>query len=181
MTIRFVAILLLSATSCVSSGDASEAQKANGSRSHYAESVSMWTGDIEAQWAAIPFDRLGLEGSGCYGSCPEYRVQLFRGGQATYEGDRFAPRQGAYVGAVTLYDYGLLSALARRVGLLEMSDRYSAQWTDDETITFELTGAHGDKVISDYGRQGPPELQAFRALFESVVDRIRWKPTDAAR
>jgi len=130
-----------------------------------------------APWEGLAITRLSLRRRGCYGTCPVYHVQLFRGGRAHYQGGDFSPRKGAYEGQVGFYEYSLLCSLVERLELLGMNDSYQAGWTDDETITLEIETADGTKTIADYGRQAPPEFQAFRALFDELVERTIWKPS----
>src|SRR5262245_27898915 len=46
-------------------------------------------------WAGFgarpPFDRIELERTECFGTCPAYTVTLWRDGQATYSGRAHAP------------------------------------------------------------------------------------------
>lgn len=135
-----------------------------------------WIEDHAPYWEALPFERLSIERTGCYGTCPVYRADFFRGGEVRYVGGANAPRAGEFRGNTSLYAYVLLCSLVERGGLLDMQDSYSASWTDDETITIEIESASGVKTISDYGRQAPPEFQAFRALFDEFIEEVRLSP-----
>ena len=103
-------------------------------------------------------------------------MDLLRSGECRYVGGRHALREGEYTARVWAGGFGLLSSMAGRSGLLDLEDSYSASWTDDETITLTFEGEGFTKSIADYGRQAPPEFQAFRALMEEVVEEHGWLP-----
>ncbi len=142
--------------------------------SPYVHDITIFKDNVP--WGDLAIKRLSLQRSGCFGSCPVYRVQFFRGGKATYKGVSYTQRKGTYEGEVGYYGYGLLCSLVERLNLMGMSDDYQAGWTDDETITIEIETKDGIKTIADYGRQAPPEFQAFRALFDELSERTMWRP-----
>ncbi|MFT6714518.1 MAG: hypothetical protein ACJAVJ_001805, partial [Planctomycetota bacterium] len=63
-----------------------------------------------------------------------------------------------------------------RLGLEELNSEYQAAWTDDETITIQFERDDASFTIQDYGRQAPPEFQAFRALFDELIEQQGWSP-----
>jgi hypothetical protein len=75
------------------------------------EFKALWEGGLSMDkvaetWKAFPYDRIDLERSACFGTCPEYRVSLFRGGRAELHGVRYTDRLGDYGGKVYVGDYG---------------------------------------------------------------------------
>jgi len=74
-----------------------------------------------------------------------------------------------------LGDFGQLSLLVERSGFMSLADRYTAPWTDDETITVTVVRRGGDaKVIADYGRFAPPEVWALERAIDGVISQIKW-------
>lgn len=132
-------------------------------------------------WNALPYERLLLRREGCFGMCPRYEVELRRGGAARYVGRGHAPREGEHEGDAGLYAYALLCAALEDLGLERMRERYAASWTDDEAIVIEWERDGRTGRVSDYGRQAPPAFQAYRALFDELVEQIEWTPVGKER
>ena len=131
--------------------------------------------DIKKEWARVPYKRLTINYSPCFGECPVYRVEFLKGGKATYIGDRHSSLIGKYIGKIDVYSYTLLCSLLERIEADEMTS-YMANWTDDATITIAFETENENFGIADYGKQGPPELIAYHALFNKIIDEINWKP-----
>lgn len=178
-----VAALCAFAGACADGGaDSSSEVAADQAPRYFVRSFEMgWSPATDQQWDALSFERLKLARTTCLGTCPAYEVELFRGGRAVYRGIAFTAREGTFEGHVGLYAYGLLCAVAERTHLLELDDQYQAIWTDDQAISYEFTNAGGTKSIYDYAGQGPPELQAYRALFDDVVEGVAWEPVPETR
>ena len=125
---------------------------------------------------ALAFDSISLERSACYGSCPVYQVVLRRDLSATYHGERNVERTGAWHGGVYVFDYGRLSYMVERLGVMAMDSSYAQPVTDMATATLRIwpRGAAAPKVVSDYGEAGPPELWAVIQLVDAIATRIRW-------
>ena len=121
---------------------------------------------------ALPFERISLWRSGCYGSCPVYRVDYYKDGRVVYLGEDYVDHVGRFDFVDALSDFALLAANVEVMGLLALDDEYAAGWTDDETVTLEIEGSFGVKNIEDYGRQGPPLLRAFHDLVDRRTERL---------
>jgi len=132
-------------------------------------------------WARLPFERLLLRREGCYGVCPVYEVELRRGGPSRYTGGAHAPREGEFTGPASLYAYGLLCAAVEDLRLEDLRESYTAGWTDDETVVVEWERDGKTHRVSDYGRRAPPAFQAYRALFDELVDGMSWTPIEESR
>jgi hypothetical protein len=142
---------------------------------YYEASRTTLAGDrLHELLAGQPITRISLWRGGCYGSCPIYRVDFFRDGRAVYEGEAYVELIGHFEIAHLEQTFALLAANAEAMRLLEMEDRYSASWTDDETVTVEIETDDGLKRIEDYGRFGPPLLRAFQRLVDGEVAAIDW-------
>jgi Domain of unknown function (DUF6438) len=129
-----------------------------------------------AAQAAIPFVSITLNRTGCFGTCPVYRVTLNVDGAAEYKGTKHVPRIGTFVGRVRFYDFAQLALLAERAGFMSLRERYAGDWTDDETTSLTIRARTGqEKTVEDYGSFGPPELWALQRAIDGVVESITWK------
>lgn len=114
-----------------------------------------------------------IERTACYGTCPVYRLTIYQDGTATYEGRRFAKREGLYSGKV---DAALMKALtdaAEEKGIYGMDDVYDKPVTDLPSVIIRVHPDHRDKRV--VGRVGAP--QAFRDLaqeVEALLADVEW-------
>ena len=124
----------------------------------------------------LQFDSLSLERSECYGTCPVYQVVLRRDLSATYHGERYVERIGAWHAGVSLGAYGRLSYLIERLDVMAMDSSYALPVTDMPTATLRIwpRGGARRKVISDYGGAGPPELWAVIKTIDAIVADMQW-------
>lgn len=121
----------------------------------------------------VPLDRvhISLERTGCYGSCPAYRVDIHGDGRVTYNGGRFVDVEGEHTYEISPSDVARLVESLRTKDLWSLRPAYRAGITDNPT--YLLTMRMGDKEhqIEDYvGRWvGMPRAVTD---FEDEVDRI---------
>jgi hypothetical protein len=129
-----------------------------------------------AAQATLPFQSIMLGRSGCFGTCPVYRVTLNVDGTAVYEGVAHVDRIGTFVGRVPFYDFAQLALLAERAGFMTLQERYAGSWTDAETTRITIRARSGkEKTVDDYGAFGPPELWALQRAIDGVVESMRWR------
>jgi len=159
------------------------------------------SGQLQAVWAALPYESITLERSNCMIPCPAYKVTLHRGspkgqGRDTYE-DRFGlaelhaavparslddytrlfpEKSGDFAGRVDIWTYGRLCYLLSTSQFANMSDRYASNWTDARTITVTATASGKTKVVSEYGGVGPSELWGIQQAIDSIAQGVNWTP-----
>lgn len=115
--------------------------------------------------------RIVLKRTGCFGTCPSYRVEVRGDGQVTYEGQGFVDVEGRHVFHVPPADVAALVESARGKDLWSLRPRYFYPITDNPSysITLDMGGqVHG---IDDYvGEEvGMPHAVSE---FEGDVDRL---------
>jgi hypothetical protein len=125
-------------------------------------------------WAGLPYDRIDLERTVCFGTCPIYRVSLFRGGRAEWSGVRYTERMGDFEGKTNVFDYGKLCYLLKKVGFDQLPQLFTADWTDSPTFIVTVAGAGKTKTVSDYSGVGPIELWAVQQTIDALGQRIQW-------
>jgi hypothetical protein len=134
------------------------------------------TDQVSQVWAGFPYDSIELERTACFGTCPVYRVSLFKGGKAELHRIRYTDPVGDFEGTVSVFDYGKLCYLVKRLGFDELPARYAAGWTDSPTFIVTATAGKTRKVVSDYAGVGPIELWAVQQAVDAVAQRVRWTP-----
>lgn len=134
-----------------------------------------WETEADVLARALPYERIELERSGCYGSCPSYLLRLTRAGVATWEGRAYSEPGGARTGSVGLLEFGRLCWFIEKLDLERLAGSYSASWTDDQTTEIRLVKTNGTVIsFEDYGRRAPIEVQALGALLELVARQNGW-------
>lgn len=126
-------------------------------------------------WNSLPFEYLEFRSLGCNGECPVYSIKFIKGGKAEYNGGIYSKVKGTRTGKVTLFDYTLLSSLIERTNLLGLKGSYSGPYIDLQEFSVVIATPSSVKEIKDLGKQSPPELLAYAALFERISNEIKWK------
>jgi len=139
--------------------------------------------DLERNLAALPFSRIELERTTCYGSCPAYTVTIERDGKALYVGREWAPREGTFTGDVSPFDFGRLCLLIERSGFTKMATEYLRPVTDSASAYVRVwpTDASEAIVVRDYDDFGPVELWMLQEAIDGVVSKMTWtrvRPTN---
>ena len=126
---------------------------------------------------SLPFERIELQRTGCFGTCPIFTVTLFRNGNARYHGEGFVSNIGGFSGSIDPFSFGRLCYLLERLDFTGLDRVYSAPWTCDETVYLRVwrAGEVQPIVIRDYGDYGPIELWGIQQVVEAVANGIRWK------
>lgn len=132
------------------------------------------TDKVPEVWAGFPYDRIDLERTACFGTCPIYRVSLFRGGRAEWRGVRYTERTGDFEGKVNIFDYGKLCYLLKKFGFDQLPRSFTANWTDSPTFIVTVATGQGTKAVSDYSGIEPIELWAVQQTIDAVSERIQW-------
>jgi hypothetical protein len=108
------------------------------------------SGEWEAARRALPYESITIKRGGCFGECPIYSATLHVDGTASYNGERFVEHIGSFSGKVYLGDFAQLLMFVERLGFMKLTDRYSAPWTDDETVNVTVTPRTGNaKTVTD--------------------------------
>jgi Domain of unknown function (DUF6438) len=124
---------------------------------------------------SIPIVAISIARKGCFGTCPVYLTTLRADGVATYVGIRSAPRTGNHAGKVFFGDFARLALFVEQSGFSQLAGRYTAPWTDDETVVVSVTWRDGTtKEVSNYGRFGPPNLWILEHAIDAVANEIKW-------
>jgi hypothetical protein len=125
---------------------------------------------------SIPVVAITIARKGCFGTCPVYSTTLRADGSATYVGGRNAPRTGSHAGKVFFGDFARLALFVEQSGFKQLAGRYTAPWTDDETVVVIVTWRDGTtQEVSNYGRFGPPDLWVLERAIDAVVNEIKWE------
>jgi hypothetical protein len=117
---------------------------------------------------------IGLERTGCFGTCPAYTFVIANNGKCRYEGGKFAKLEGKKTGRVSVIEFHRLAELLLRIQYFSLQDEYTAMITDLPSVytTAVLNGKR--KTIDDYAGLGPAELWAVEQLLDGILTRVKW-------
>lgn len=152
---------------------------------------------------ATRFDRLVMERTACFGSCPAYRITVHADGRYVYEGTYYVKRKDTIEGFLTAeqiraIDTAIINvdypALRARYAKVEDGCTYSDNSGDGSAAILSLTrGADVKQVYHYHGciqsgyseREGvpilevvyPPKLWQFEQTLDSIVGTREWVGT----
>lgn len=114
-----------------------------------------------------------IERTACFGSCPTYKLTILQDGSATYEGRRFAAREGRYTGHVNAATMNALKAAADSLGFYKLEDKYDQPITDLPSVIIRVHADQRDKQV--IGRVGSPEeFKALTKRAEALLADVEW-------
>ena len=125
-------------------------------------------------------DYVELSRSLCFGTCPSYRVRLYRSGQVEWEGRRWVSTLGL---AHAMAPQGLADEIFESVltdEVWSLCSSYSSSASDLATNVVIVNIGDQQKVIEDYAASGPQLLRELIRRIDSVSNTHQWRHGDPA-
>lgn len=126
-----------------------------------------------------------LERTPCFGTCPVYKVSIFRDGTVEYVGERFVKVQGRATGHITAEQLTQLRALFQQSGYLQLGDSYERHdVTDQPSAHTSYSPAPGQtKSVRHYlgDRSAPRALIDVEDGIDRIVHIEQWIGTPEER
>jgi len=118
-----------------------------------------------------------LERTGCFGTCPAYKVTIKSDGTVIYHGEAFVEHIGDYKAKLYFGCLEFLSASLDKLGFWRLKTSYSAgSMTDLPTEYITAVSDLGTQKIREYGQGGPIELWMSLTLVDGLLSDAReWK------
>ena len=124
---------------------------------------------------------IGIERSGCFGTCPIYTFIIKSDGTFRYKGIEYVERKGEFVGTIPVWYFHRLAQFIRDSGYMELEDTYTRMVTDNPT-TYTMVVMNGKrKTISNYANAGPTKLWAIEQLIDDLMAKAKWDSSQKAR
>lgn len=105
------------------------------------------------------FDRIELDASMCFGTCPNFTISLTKKGEIKFEGKNYTPLKGKFTSQASfpLVDY--VFSKFEQQPIMKYEDNYRSRATDLQTIVLKFyKNGKLVKTIQDYGTASPQEL-----------------------
>ncbi|MBI1213155.1 MAG: hypothetical protein GC190_16950 [Alphaproteobacteria bacterium] len=94
--------------------------------------------------------RIGLARTGCFGTCPSYRVEIDGDGKVTYQGGAFVAIPGEHHASIDRRAVDGLVERFRRARFFTLLDDYTASITDNPTYVISIAFDGRTKSVKDY-------------------------------
>jgi hypothetical protein len=112
-----------------------------------------------------------LQRTGCYGTCPIYKLQIYGNGNAVYEAGRFSkvkPKLGIYEKQLSRETINDLVKTFEEAKFWDLQNEYTDNVSDLPTtyITFKNNGK--SKRITDYYNT-PPQLKRLEGILDAII------------
>jgi uncharacterized protein DUF6438 len=119
-----------------------------------------------------------LDQSGCLGTCPAYRVDVFDDGRVAYQGNGYVKVLGKASAQIAMTEVRRLRLAFDAVGFSELDAGVHLMIDGPVTILGYRTraGMHEVGVLG-----APPEIERLALAFEQIVATERWVGTEAER
>jgi hypothetical protein len=168
--------VLMTVCSCALAGELSDIyfEKVNANRDEWrkARMQSLQTASVTSTNHGIT--EIGIERTGCFGSCPAYTFIIKSDGTFRYKGEKYAQRQGEFTGTVPAGEFDHLAQFIKDAGFMQLSDTYERAITDSSTVYTMIVMSGQRKVISDYAQAGPSKLWAIERLIDDLLIKAHW-------
>lgn len=133
------------------------------------------------------FNTLTIERTGCYGSCPTYKITVFSNGKINYEGYKFVKVTGKIQSIMTKKRSQLIKEAIIKVNLFSLKDRYDGQndcdsFSKDQsstiiTVTNNIKKKKIHHYLGCYEQDGivfPRQLTLFENKVDEIVNSFKW-------
>ena len=138
---------------------------------------------------AAPIEKIVLQRTACYGTCPVYTATIKNNGVVTFEGKDHVQFKGKATSGITAADWDFLVNALQRTKFFALKDRYSTKddgcitvWTDSPALSITVTRGTEQKRVWYYkGCRGPLELAAIAWLGDTidlVTNTQQWVGSD---
>lgn len=118
---------------------------------------------------------LYFERTPCFGTCPAFRIALYRSGHATWEGRAHVEKEGPHTARVGRDTLEAILKEAGAIGFQDLENSYDSPVTDLPSMHIRIVANGRDKEVM--ARVGtPPRLKAFGEYLDGLLRPLPWKP-----
>lgn len=122
-------------------------------------------------------DFVSLSRTGCYGTCPIFKIQVFGNGNVLYFGRQFVDKLGIYTGTLSNNDMEVLLEKVADAKLLEKPEQYPIDNFDFPQFIVEYQS--GDKLKTIRGNSNADkEVLELTLLLDELSGKIKFTKTD---
>ena len=117
---------------------------------------------------------IGIERTGCFGTCPIYTLVVKNDGSFRYVGKANVEHMGAHTGRIRDGAFDWLAQFIKDSRYMGLKDGYVRQVTDLATTYTMVTMKGQSKIVRDYGAAGPSSLLVTEVLIDRLLEGATW-------
>ena len=102
-------------------------------------------------------------------------LRFFRAEIASYEGTRYAEREGKYHATVTDYYFKQLTKLMENIRYRDFQKTYGPASVDEGLVITSVADGASRKTVTAHGSHGPIELWTIEMAIAGAVSVIDWQ------
>lgn len=131
----------------------------------------------------LPKDSLiiSFDKTPCFGRCPVYKVKIYEGGFATYEGINFAERLGLYSCRFTELDIERIYQSALAIDYFALDEEYNEPLVSDLPSTQSRIHLHDQDHRVNARMNIPEKLKMFHSEMADILLEKNWESYDGGR
>lgn len=129
-------------------------------------------------------ERIEYFTSVCFGPCPQFKIEMDKNREAVYEAIRFnfskefgSPSpEGTFKGKISEKEFDQILKKLNEMDFPTLQNNYKVNYTDVQTANLKIIYDGGkEKIITDYGMMGTPELIEIYQLFLELRENQNWE------
>lgn len=118
-------------------------------------------------------NKISLERTACFGTCPVYTLTVYSDGRVEYEGKDHVKEKGSRSSKIDEKLFLRLMKKVDEIGFFKLNDRYEGRVTDLPTRITTVTKDDVTKTVRNY-YGGPKGLHDLEQLIDEVTNSARW-------
>lgn len=119
-----------------------------------------------------------LQRTACFGRCPIYTLSIYKGGYATYLGEKWVEREGSYQAIVSDELIQKILAKAKAINYFKLKDQYDNEYVTDLPSTITTIRADDQLKVVANRYEGPEKLNEFEKYIDETAESIQWQALD---
>jgi TonB family protein len=123
-------------------------------------------------------DFVELSRSGCYGTCPSYKVRVAENGDVTWSGGGFVEARGERHSTIALEAAHALLEKFQSPAFWALCGGYDASVTDNPTMQIEVRIGGHSKTVWNYADSAPESEQSLENDVDAAANTHAWRHGD---
>ncbi len=134
-----------------------------------------------AKWQADQKPVITMKRTMCYGTCPAYKLAVYRNGTVEYEGKQFVRIKGHRTAFIGKEKVEQLISDFRKARFFSLQDVYENRMTDMPSVILSFTDNGVTKTVIHHrgSRTVPEQLFSLEQKVDTVVNSKQWTGTTA--
>jgi hypothetical protein len=112
---------------------------------------------------------ISLQKEGCYGTCPVYKFEIFKGGYCEFNGQQHTYKQGKHSLQLSDKKYKEVLSSFKKADLFKYEDFYESNIPDLPQITISYTEKNKTKTIVGK-RESPEAIHKLQVILEQIAE-----------